>query len=88
MCKCSVSVEINQHLSFYRTIEEELDVRKLSGCLEINKEVESIIIKTGVMIDVQAYPDTPVGFYSVTHYNLDEALSIMIDLIEKERKVK
>jgi hypothetical protein len=37
-------------------------------------EVRAEMIRLNTVVDVQFYPDTPVGFYRVAHYDIDAAL--------------
>lgn len=76
-CKAGVSISINEHRNYYETIEENLR-DKLD---DINPEVLSKIKELDTLIEIQFYPDTPIGFYLVHHYDLelgiDEALEIL-----------
>jgi len=75
LCKCSVSIEINRYRVFYDTIEDAVNNKNIS------EEIKRGIIKTNNFIEIQFYPDTPIGFYTVYHYDIDlainEALSIL-----------
>lgn len=77
MCKCSVSITVNAHRDIYESVEVYLDEK--AG--EILPDVLSKMIETDTLIEVQAYPDTPIGFYIVRHYDIDMALQEMRDIL-------
>jgi hypothetical protein len=85
LCKCGVYIEVNQHRDFYQSVEKYCnDLFAVNESLrnEIPKEVMVKMIETDTVISVQAYPDTPIGFYSVLHYDLEKALDEVIKKIE------
>lgn len=62
---------------------EELD------CLECPPELEDSIRKTMIdtdtIIDLQFYPDTPIGSYSVYHYDIDMAIDEALECLGIEK---
>ena len=70
-CKCGVHLTVNDHRDVYETAEQALN--NLAD-FEIDPGVRAKIIETETLIDLHFYPDTPVGFYKVLHYDLDAAL--------------
>ena len=48
---------------------------------DISKEVYEKMIELNTIIELQFYPDTPIGSYKIYHYDLemaiDEALTII-----------
>jgi len=81
-CKCSVSLTINDHRDMYESVEYFLDGR-VEG---IDKDILNGMIESDTMINCQFYPDTPIGFYSIYHYDLDKCLDICVDIIKKDFK--
>lgn len=81
-CKASVSISLNNHRDYYQSIPEYLDDQIENG--EVEKEVLDKMISQDTLICVQAYPDTPVGFYSEYHYDLDTALDLVIGYIKNQ----
>ncbi len=82
ICKASVSVTVNQHKDFYQSVESYIDdeIHHNENLInEIGVDVYQEMIKRDVIIEVQAYPDTPIGFYKVYHYNLDKAIELVIN---------
>ena len=72
ICKCSVWVTINEHTSNYETIEEYLRGDRFSSLTSADKQA---IIDAGTIVEVQAYPRTPIGFILSVHHDLDTALN-------------
>lgn len=69
-CKCGVYVSINEHRDYYETVETRLNHHNA----EVDPEVLRRIVETDTLVEVQFYPDTPIGSYVVHHYDLDAAL--------------
>lgn len=78
LCSCSVSIIINQHKDYYDSVEQYF---KDNEDDDIEPEVMQKMIETDTVIWVQAYPNTPNGFYSVYHYNLDTALDLVLNAV-------
>lgn len=79
-CKCCVFLIVNEHRDYYQTAEQRLDELDMGDCPpEILPEVRKEMIKTDTIIDLQFYPDTPIGSYSIYHYDLDAALEAAIE---------
>lgn len=81
-CKCSVYLKVNEHRDYYDTPAqrlEELDSRECPP--EISAEVRAGILSSGNIVELQFYPETPVGFYVIVHHDLDEALRLALDCI-------
>jgi hypothetical protein len=77
-CKCEVHVSVNSHRNYYMTVEEHLtNLQELSfpDGLEIEPEVRSKMIELDTVVNVQFYPQTPIGSYDIYHYDLEAALT-------------
>lgn len=72
-CKCGVHLTVNEHRDSYLPAGEFLDDLESLG-FAVQPEVRAGIIETDTIIDLHFYPDTPVGFYKILHYDLDAAL--------------
>lgn len=84
LCKCSVTISINDHRDYHETAKESLDeIQSMNKSLveDIGEDIYNKMIETNTIIKVQAYPDTPVGFYSIYHYDLETALDNMIEAL-------
>lgn len=81
-CKCGVFLIVNEHRDYYETPQERLDwYASLESPPEITDEVRAGILATGNIVDLQFYPDTPVGSYQIVHYDLDEALRLALGCV-------
>jgi hypothetical protein len=79
LCKCGVSVIINQHKNYYDSVEQYFTDNDDD---EIEPEIMQKMIESDTVVWVQAYPNTPVGFYSTYHYDLDAALDIILNAVK------
>jgi len=73
LCKCSVTVEINRHKDFYESVALYLSER--DNVQDITKDVFDKMINTDTVVEIHFYPDTPIGFYEVFHWDLNSALN-------------
>lgn len=39
------------------------------------------ILSSGNIVDLQFYPDTPIGSYQIVHYDLDKALQLALEFL-------
>lgn len=77
MCKGSVTVQVNPHKDYYQNAKKYLDDLLEHRDVEIDEEVLNGIREKDILVIITAYPDTPVGSYSVFHHDLDAALAEM-----------
>lgn len=73
-CKCGVFVSVNEHRDYYQAVEGRLADLDVNND-DLTKEVMEKMVETDTLIQIQFYPDTPIGFHTVYHYDLDSALS-------------
>ncbi len=74
-CKCGVFVSVNEHRDYYQSADDSLKEQDSFECPpEIEPEIRKVMVETNTIVHVQFYPDTPVGSYSIYHYDLDAAL--------------
>ena len=80
-CKCSVEISVNDHRDYYDTVESSIgeDERK-----EIEQDIFDIMVKTDTIVRVQFYPRTPIGSYTVYHYDIDKAMEIALEILNQE----
>ena len=82
-CKCGVFITINEHRDLYKTAKEGLEDLKCLECPpELTDEVRAEMIKRNVIVNIQVYPDTPIGSYDVYHYDLDKAMDEILEAIK------
>jgi len=73
--KCTVHITVNQHRNYYNTAEEALEEYASYECPpQIEDDVRAEMIRTDTIVNVQFYPDTPIGSYDVYHYDFDECV--------------
>lgn len=83
LCECSVSVEVNAHRDVYMTAYKYLVEANLEG--EDRDIVDEMVLRDFI-IEIQFYPNTPVGFYKVWHYDLDMALDECLEIIKENNE--
>ena len=87
-CKCGVFLSVNEHRDYYQTAAARLEELAGYECPpEIEPEVRQKIIETDTIINLHFYPDTPIGFYSLYHYDLDAALDEALACLEADKSV-
>jgi ferritin-like protein len=79
-CQCEVSVEINSHRNFCESVLDYLRGPDDSTD-DIAPDVLNEMVARNSLVVVQFYPDTPIGFYAVRHYDLKAALQIAADIV-------
>jgi hypothetical protein len=87
LCAASCTIEYNPHKDCYQSVEDyfqELSYREFNIPDEIGKDKYKIMIEKDTIICITAYPDTPVGFYTTYHYDLDLALDSIIESIQSQ----
>ena len=81
LCKASVTVYINKHRDHYQTLNKYLsDYASLNpdDFNDISDDVLSKMVELNNIIEIYAFPDSPVGSYHVMHYDLDLAMDAML----------
>jgi hypothetical protein len=85
-CKCGIYITINQHRDYYQSAEEYLK-EKIKNTLIDKSEIKDSIYKTMIekntIIELQFYPNTPISFYRILHFDLNEILNEALILLEK-----
>lgn len=77
LCKCGVYVTVNEHRDIYESAELFLSEMSSQGGhedLQIDPAVKARMIETNTIVQVQFYPNTPISFYVIRHYDLEAAL--------------
>ena len=86
-CKCSVSININRYKDYYQTIQEGIDdvnqMLRSSGDNLLSQEMVNKMIEHNTIIDLQFYPDTPIGSYTIYHYDLEMALDEALKILKQ-----
>jgi hypothetical protein len=76
-CKASISLLINPHRDYYESVIDYINGDKE----DIPNDVFSEMVKQDTVIHLQFYPDTPIGSYSVYHYDLEKAVDIALETL-------
>jgi hypothetical protein len=78
--RCGVFLTVNQHRDYYQSAADAIAEININE-RKIHKDIEKIMIEKNQIIELQFYPDTPIGSYTLYHYDidliLDEALQIL-----------
>jgi hypothetical protein len=80
LCKASVTITINNHKDGYQTVLEHIDsigVKKY-----ISEDVLNKMVNKDTVIELQAYPDTPIGSYTIYDYDVDKAVESMLEIVK------
>ena len=80
LCKCGIYLTVNEHRDYYQSAEEKLnEMHEREEDPDITDEVRKKIIETNNIIILQFYPNTPIGSFTVLHYDIREALKIALE---------
>ncbi len=82
LCKASVEISVNDHNDYYESVEQHINEEDRE---DIDKEVFEEMVKRDIVVKVQAYPHTPIGFFVVYHYDIDKAVDIALDAVKNDR---
>ena len=75
-CKCGVHITVNGHRDYYETVEQyfEEDPMMEKDFEDIEANVYEKMKELNTIVELQYYPDTPVGFYKIYHYDIEKAI--------------
>lgn len=82
-CRGEISLSINSHKGEYLSVEDylntliELDIVDPLEDLVYSKEM----IEKDTIIELQFYPDTSIGSYTIIHYDLEEAVDKALEIL-------
>ena len=87
-CKCGVSLEVNEHRSDHNSAFTALDDARAMGMLpeDLSGAVFKKMIETDTIIVLHFYPETPIGFYRLYHYDLDGVLDQAMAILEEDQR--
>jgi molybdopterin-guanine dinucleotide biosynthesis protein A len=86
-CKASVTLTVNDHICSHQSVAEEIETYlstgpdRLSSFLEGQKTIEECIEKD-TLLCLDFYPDTPGGFYTIYHWDLEAILKEACEILE------
>lgn len=77
-CKAGVYLRINEHKDRYKSAFDYIEELRAIGAIEdeddVEEEILNIMIKTDSIVELTFYPETPIGSYTVYHYDVDLAI--------------
>lgn len=79
-CKAEVMITYNGHKSCYESVEDYVagwgnrDKREY-----IPDDVFEEMVRRDTVIELQYYPNTPVGFNLILHYDLEKAVDMALE---------
>lgn len=85
LCKCSVSISVNSHRDYYQSVEsyiKDQDVNNDGLVDEIGIDIYEKMVESNTVVNIHCYPNTPVGFFSIWHYDLEMAMDEMIKTLK------
>lgn len=82
-CKCGVHLTVNAHRDVYINAQQQIAEwnEQLDCPLEIDPDVLKVICDTDTIVELQFYPDTPIGFYRIIHHDLETALDMALAVL-------
>lgn len=75
------SIEYNPHKLLYYSISEYIQNQELTEGDFFNNDMQ-LCIENDSMWYLHCYPNTPIGFYSIYGYDLENLLNITISTIK------
>jgi len=81
LCKCEVSLIINEHKVYYQTAKYWIDEQVLGGKY-VAPHIKAGCIAEDNTVLLSFYPDTPIGSYTVIHYDLEAALDEALEIMD------
>ena len=79
LCKASVSISVNTHKIYYVSVGLYID----KDVKYIDSDIFNEMVKRDTIVIVQVYPDTPIGSYTIYHYDIDKAVDMALNAIKR-----
>lgn len=83
LCEFSLTIEVNNHKDYFQSVSEYMS--ESDKMEDLNTTIYNNMVSTNTIVEIQAYPRTPNGFYKTFHYDLDKAIDEMIDILIKNK---
>ena len=85
-CAGSVSININKHRDCYQSIDSYLDeLVENDNASNLDDTLRHLMIDTNSVIELYFYPDSPIGFCSIVHYDLSKAVQLALNYLNRIR---
>lgn len=83
-----VHITVNEHRGYYETVAQHLQTRDEDLFDPEDANIKAECIRRNEIAIVQVYPDTPISFYRVGHYDLGAAIDVAYDCVTIERTTR
>ena len=80
LCKASVSISVNTHKDYYESVGLYID----QDVKDIDSDIFNEMVKRDTIVIVQVYPNTPIGCYTIYHYDIDKAVDIALHTVKND----
>ena len=82
-CKGGIILTIDGHKGCCTTIDKYINTPEFCGCKDgdIEDWIKDKIIELNTIVELQFYPDSPIGFYKIYHYDIEMAVDNAIKII-------
>lgn len=87
-CKCGIFIEINSHRDYCETVQHHIDDMPEGRASDLDSDILLEMIARDTIIDLQFYPNTPIGFYNILHYDIEMALDEALALLEDKKRIQ
>ena len=81
LCKCGVFININSHINSYTTAKSVIDNNLADEFDDTSDDIRLKMIELNTIVEIQFYPNTPVGSYVIYHYDVDKAITEALDIL-------
>jgi hypothetical protein len=83
-CKCGVYISVNEHKDYYESAKQYIAkaIENIYYPEDTDQITKDKMESMDSIVKIQFYPETPVGFYNVWSYSLDDALDSAISILE------
>jgi hypothetical protein len=81
LCKGSIKISVNGNKDYYESIDEYINEKDIEY---IDKDIFKEMIKRNIVVKIQVYPHTPIGFFLIYHYDIDEAVNIALQAVKND----
>lgn len=78
-CKCGVYLTVNEHKDVYQSAEDFIK-EEHEDMEDVPEDVKKKMIEEDIIMSLQFYPNTPIGFFKIWHWNYYE-------LVKEAKKV-
>lgn len=81
-CKSTVEIRYNPHKSYYDAIVEYIGDDDIKY---VEKDVLDKMINQDTLVCIQFYPHSSVGFYTVYHYDIEQAIERALTILNEDK---